>query len=119
MSAAWLAVQRILCERGAEEHVFAARALAFAAINRVGCTDVAAALVHSLSTHAGSSDVCLYASWALLNLDGSDPLHRAAILAAGAVAPLAAALARHPGAAREKAHLALEKLGYTDTGALK
>ena len=92
------------------------------------------AVVAALTTHARSSDVlsyasrrasstssivCLYASWALLNLAGSDPAHRAAIVAAGAVAPLAAALARHPGETREKAHAALEKLGYTDAGVKK
>ena len=43
---------------------------------------------------------------------------RAAIEAAGAVRPLAAALARHP-SVREKAHAALEKLGYTDAGVKK
>jgi hypothetical protein len=74
------------------------------------------AVVAALSTHAGSSDMCLQASWALLNLAWSDPAHRAAIVAAGAVAPLAAALARHPGTAREKAHAVLGKLGYTDAG---
>ena len=78
------------------------------------------AVVAALATHADSSKVCLYASQALLNLAvGADPAHRAAIVAAGAVAPLAAALARHPGKTREKAHAALDKLGYTDEGANK
>ena len=74
------------------------------------------AVVAALTTHAGSFNVCLWASWALLSLAWSNPAHRAAIVAAGAVAPLAAALARHPGATREKAHAALAKLGYTDAG---
>jgi hypothetical protein len=43
------------------------------------------------------------------------PAHVAAIVAAGAVRPLAAALARHP-SAREDAHYVLQKLGYTDAG---
>ena len=77
-----------------------------------------AAVVAALTTHAGSSDVCLQASWALLSIAGSDPAHRAAVVAADAVAPLAAALARHP-SVREKAHAALEKLGYTDAGVKK
>ena len=81
--------------------------------------DTPRAVVAALTTHAGSSDVCLSASWALLNLAWFNPAHRAAIAAAGAVAPLAAALARHPGETREKAHAALEKLGYMDTGVKK
>ena len=74
-------------------------------------------VVAALATHAGSSDVCLQASWALLNLAWSNPAYRTAIVAADAVVPLAAALAHHPGETREKAHAALEKLGYTDKGA--
>jgi hypothetical protein len=62
--------------------------------------------------------VCLYASWALLHIAFSGPAHRAAVVAAGAVAPLVAALARHP-SVRENAHAALEKLGYTDAGVKK
>jgi hypothetical protein len=77
-----------------------------------------AAVVAALTAHAGSSDVCLNASWALLHIASSDPAHRAAVVAARAVAPLAAALARHP-SVREKAHAALKKLGYTDAGVKK
>jgi hypothetical protein len=40
-------------------------------------------------------------------------------VAAGAVAPLVAALVRHPGETREKARAALAKLGYTDNGVKK
>ena len=74
------------------------------------------AVVAALTTHTGSSDVCFHASWALSNLAWSDSAHRTAIVAAGAVAPLAAALARHPGETREKVHSTLELLGYTNPG---
>ena len=43
---------------------------------------------------------------------------RVSVPCARAVAPLAAALARHP-SVREMAHAALEKLGYTDAGVKK
>ena len=60
--------------------------------------------------------MCLYASWALKNLAWARPAHRTAIVAAGAVAPLAEAVARHPGATRAKARGALAKLGYKGPG---
>ena len=85
---------------------------------RAACVDADAprALVAALTTHAGVAAVCENGCWALLYLAWSDPAHRVVIVAAGAVPPLAAAHARHP-SAREKAHAALSKLGYTDTGA--
>ena len=56
---------------------------------------------------------------ALRNIGWSCPSHRAAVIAAGAVPVLAAALATHDGDARQKGHEALEALGYTDAGAKK
>jgi hypothetical protein len=103
-----------VCELGC----WALGSIAVSDAGRAACvaSRAPAALVAALTTHAASSNVCLQASWALLNIAWSDSAHRAAIVAAGAVAPLAAALARYPGAPREKAHAALEKLGYTDSG---
>ncbi len=52
-------------------------------------------------------------SQALLQIAWSSPGHRAAAVAAGAVPVLVAAWGRHSGEARQSAHLALERLGYT------
>jgi serine/threonine protein kinase len=77
------------------------------------------AVVGALTAHAGVEPVALSSCWALLNMGWSFPSNRAAIVAAGAIPLIAAACAAHPGAARQKAREALDKLGYTDTGTLK
>ncbi len=77
------------------------------------------ALVAALTAHAGSADVCRQAAWALLHLTWAEPAHRAAVEAAGAVAPLAVALKCHPDADPFFTGVfkgALEKLGYTGAG---
>jgi len=74
------------------------------------------AIVAALRTHASVPAVALSASQALRNIGWTHPSHRAAIAAAGAVPLLAAAFSAHTGDARKKAHEALGKLGYSDTG---
>lgn len=69
-----------------------------------------------LSTHAGVADVVEYASWALLHIGWKKWHNQTAIVAAGAVPLLAAAFKSHTGSARQKAHEALDRLGYTDQG---
>ena len=81
-----------------------------------GAAACAQEVLAALTARADSPDVCASASRAIRKLAAA-PRPRQALIAAGAVAPLAAALARHPGTAREEARAALAQLGYTDAGA--
>ncbi len=77
------------------------------------------AIVAALIAHSRVTDVAHYGSWALRNIGYTDPSHRAAIVTAGAVPILAAIVSWHSGDARDMARDVLDKLGYTDAGALK
>jgi hypothetical protein len=77
------------------------------------------ALVAALRAHASMPAVVESASCALLNIGCANPSHRAAIVAAGAAPLLAEAFSAHTGEARQNAHEALDKLGYTDEGVSK
>jgi hypothetical protein len=77
------------------------------------------AVLAALKAHAGVAAVAEQGSWALLKIAWTNPSHRAAIVAAGAIPHLAAAHTAHSGRARQKAHEALDKLGYTDSGQQK
>jgi hypothetical protein len=73
------------------------------------------ALVGALTRHAGEAGVCENASGALAYIVWTSPAHRRAAVAAGAVLRLAAAWSVHP-SAKNNAHIALQKMGYSDTG---
>ena len=73
--------------------------------------DAPRAVVAALTAHAGVAAVCESGCWALSNIAISDA-GKAAVVSAGAVRPLAAALAWHP-SARGNAQAALRRLGYT------
>lgn len=91
--------------------------IAFDPMGGVACVAAGApaALVAALEAHAGSAEVCHYAAGALLCIGWVELAHCAAIVEAGAVRPLAAAVVRHPTAC-DVARSALQKLGYADSG---
>ena len=72
-------------------------------------------LVECLERHVGAEGVCVQAGGALANI-AFYPMHRKASLAARVCAPLAAAFARHK-AAEKYTRIALDELGYDETGA--
>ena len=100
---------------------FGCRALAAIAVIHSGqaaCLSSGAvpAIVACLKAFGSDAQVTRYGCWALLNIGWSTPSHQAVIISAGAIPLLAAAFYRHTGEAKQKAHEALEWLGYTDEG---
>jgi hypothetical protein len=77
------------------------------------------ALLAALKVYAHLEAVAEQACGALLNIGWANPANRAAMVDAGAVPLLAAAFRGHVGLARQMAHEALERLGFTDEGVRK